>query len=85
MSLELTYGLERLAMFVQSVNDVYEIIWDNNRTKYGEVFRKNEEEQSYNFLYASEKDLYQSFKSLELNAEKLIEKKPCYTCLRNVH
>ena len=40
VSLELTYGLERLAMFVQSVNDVYEIIWDNNRTKYGEVFRK---------------------------------------------
>ena len=64
MSLELTYGLERLAMFVQSVNDVYEIIWDNNGTKYGEVFRKNEEEQSYyNFLYASEKDLYQFLKA----------------------
>ena len=40
VSLELTYGLERLAMFVQGVNDVYEIIWDNNRTKYGEVLEK---------------------------------------------
>ena len=90
VSLELTYGLERLAMFVQGVNDVYEIIWDNNRTKYGEVFRKNEEEQSYyNFLYASEKDLYQSFKSLELNAEKLIEKNlviPAYEmCIKASH
>ena len=38
-------------------------------------FLKNEEEQSYyNFLYATEKDLYQSFKNYEVNAEKLIQK-----------
>ena len=39
-------------------------------------FKKNEEQQSYyNFLYAPDKDLYQSFNNLEDNAEKLIEKK----------
>ena len=62
-------------MFVQNVDDVFEIVWDNNGTKYGEVFKKNEEEQSYyNFQYANEKDLYQSFKNYEVNAEKLIQK-----------
>ena len=90
VSLELTYGLERLAMFVQNVDNIFEIIWDNNGTKYGEVFKKNEEEQSsYNFLYASESDLYQSFKNLEINAEKLIEKKlviPAYElCIKASH
>ena len=40
VSLELTYGLERLAMFVQDIDNVFEIIWDNNGTKYGEVFKK---------------------------------------------
>ena len=40
VSLELTYGLERLAMFVQNIDNVFEIIWDNNGTKYGDVFKK---------------------------------------------
>ena len=70
VSLELTYGLERLAMFVQDVDNVFEIIWDNNGIGMGK-FLKNEEEQSYyNFLYASEKDLYQTFQNLEANAKK---------------
>ena len=90
VSLELTYGLERLAMFVQNVDNIFEIIWDNNGTKYGEVFKKNEEEQSYyNFLYATEKDLYQSFKNYEVNAEKLIQKNlviPAYElCIKASH
>ena len=90
VSLELTYGLERLAMFVQNIDNVFEIIWDNNGTKYGDVFKKNEEQQSYyNFLYAPDKDLYQSFNNLEDNAEKLIEKKliiPAYeSCIKASH
>ena len=84
VSLELTYGLERLAMFVQNIDNVFEIIWDNNGTKYGDVFKKNEEQQSYyNFLYAPDKDLYQSFNNLEDNAEKLIEKKNLSYLLMN--
>ena len=52
-------------MFVQNIDNIFEIIWDNNGTKYGEVFKKNEEDQSYyNFMYASEKDLYQTFQNL---------------------
>ena len=63
VSLELTYGLERLAMFVQNIDNIFEIIWDNNGTKYGEVFKKNEEDQSYyNFMYASEKIYIKHFK-----------------------
>ena len=74
VSLELTYGLERLAMFVQNIEDVFEIIWDNNGTKYGDIFKENEKQQShYNFIYASEKDLYDSFNQLEINAKKLLE------------
>ena len=90
VSLELTYGLERLAMFVQNIDNIFEIIWDNNGTKYGEVFKKNEEDQSYyNFMYASEKDLYQTFQNLEINAEKLVEKRlviPAYElCIKASH
>ena len=90
VSLELTYGLERLAMFVQNVEDVFEIIWDNNGTKYGDVFKENEEQQShYNFIYASEKDLYDSFNQFETNAKKLIEDNlviPAYElCIKASH
>ena len=90
VSLELTYGLERLAMFVQNVEDVFEIIWDNNGTKYGDVFKENEKQQSYyNFIYASEKDLYDSFSQFEINAKKLIENDliiPAYEmCIKASH
>ena len=90
VSLELTYGLERLAMFVQNIEDVFEIIWDNNGTKYGDVFKENEKQQShYNFIYASEKDLYDSFNQLEINAKKLLENDlviPAYElCIKASH
>ena len=90
VSLELTYGLERLAMFVQNIEDVFEIIWDNDGTKYGDVFKENEKQQShYNFSYASEKDLYDSFNQLEINAKKLLENDlviPAYElCIKASH
>ena len=90
VSVELTYGLERLAMFVQNIEDVFDIKWDNSGTKYGDVFKENEKQQShYNFIYASEKDLYDSFNQLEINAKKLLENDlviPAYElCIKASH
>ena len=58
VSLELTYGLERLAMFVQNVDDVFEIVWDNNGTKYGEVFKKMKRNNHIIILYMLLKKIY---------------------------
>ncbi len=53
---EITYGLERLAMYIQGVDSVYDLVWSNGPlgvTTYGDVFHQNEVEQStYNFEYA---------------------------------
>ena len=50
VSVELTYGLERLAMYIQDINNVFELDWNGNGVKYGEVFLRSEKEYSkYNF------------------------------------
>ncbi|EPH0844614.1 glycine--tRNA ligase subunit alpha, partial [Pseudomonas aeruginosa] len=53
---EITYGLERLAMYIQGVDSVYDLVWSDGplgKTTYGDVFHQNEVEQStYNFEYA---------------------------------
>src|SRR6056300_1475234 len=47
---ELTYGLERLAMYIQGIDNVYDLAWNSNGIKYGDIFLQNEKEQStYNF------------------------------------
>ena len=62
VSLELTYGLERLAMFVQKVNNIFEIKWDKSGITYGDIFLTNEKQMSeYNFSHASEKLFIQFF------------------------
>ena len=64
VSLELTYGLERLAMFIQNVDNIFDIIWDDSGTTYGDIFKTNEEQMChYNFQYAPEKYLFDSFAS----------------------
>ena len=74
VSLELTYGLERLAMFIQNVDNIFDIIWDDSGTTYGDIFKTNEEQMChYNFQYAPEKYLFDSFASLEKSSEGLIE------------
>lgn len=58
---EITYGCERLAMYLQGVENVYDLQW-NATMRYGEVYRRNEVEQStYNFEYASVDRLRQHF------------------------
>ncbi|CDZ16508.1 Glycyl-tRNA synthetase alpha subunit [Candidatus Johnevansia muelleri] len=63
---ELTYGIERLAMYLQNVNDIYEIIWyftlDGNQITYGNIYLQNEIDQSnYNLKYTNSKFLYNNF------------------------
>lgn len=52
ITVEVAYGLERIVMYVQNVNDMYDIAWNSN-VKYGDIFRRSEYEFShYNFHYA---------------------------------
>src|SRR6202167_1761580 len=69
---ELTYGLERLAMYVQNVEFVYDLAF-NNEFRYGEVFHQNEVEFSaYNFERADTDILFQHFKDAEKQCRELL-------------
>lgn len=75
---ELTYGLERLAMYLQGVDNVYELLWTTTPAGpvyYGDVYRQNEREQSaYNFEEADVADLFHQFDQAEKMALALVEK-----------
>jgi glycyl-tRNA synthetase alpha chain len=71
---EITYGLERIAMYLQNVESVYDLIWTKNVT-YGDVFHQNEVEMSaYNFEQAPVNDLFRFFDTYERESHSLIEK-----------
>jgi len=76
VSVEITYGLERIAMHMQNKTNVYDLIWNihhNKKITYGDIFQKNEIEQSkYNFQHSDINFLFQSFEQYELEAKKLI-------------
>jgi len=73
---EITYGLERLAMYMQGVDSVFDLVWskgDAGTITYGDVFHQNEVEQStYNFEYANTDVLFAWFDSCEKESQKLI-------------
>lgn len=75
---EITYGLERLAMYIQGVDSIYDLVWtDGPRGKmyYRDVFHQNEVEQStYNFEYANVDVLFRRFDDCENECQLLIEK-----------
>jgi glycyl-tRNA synthetase alpha chain len=76
---ELTYGLERLAMYVQGVDRVYDLSFngreDARKLTYGDVFLQAEQEYSrYNFEYADTEQLLQHFKDAEAECKSLLEK-----------
>ena len=90
VSLELTYGLERIATFVQEVDSVFEIVMDDSGVTYGDIFLENERQlSSYNFYYASKDYLYQSFNYFEKNSKLLIDNNlpiPAYEqCIKASH
>lgn len=72
---EITYGLERLAMYIQGVDSVFDLRWNDN-TLYGDVFMQNEKEQSaYNFEHSDTNFLLNAFNSHEKQAEYLVDNK----------
>ena len=90
ISVEITYGLERICMFTQQKKNVYDLIWNNNNVEYREVFQQAEKEFSaYNFEHANTNNLFKIFDMLESEAKSLVEKKislPAYDqCLKASH
>ncbi|QCI24235.1 glycine--tRNA ligase subunit alpha [Buchnera aphidicola (Muscaphis stroyani)] len=79
VTVEITYGLERIAMHIQNVSDVYKLVWNtknNNHITYGHIFKKNEIEQSqYNFQYSDINLLFNSFEQYIKEAEQLLSLK----------
>ncbi len=73
---EITYGTERLAMYLQEVDSVFDLVWTrnaNHEVTYGEVFHQNEVEQSaYNFEHADVAALFDWFEVCEREAHKLV-------------
>ncbi|CUX96165.1 Glycine--tRNA ligase alpha subunit [Candidatus Gullanella endobia] len=73
---EITYGLERLSMYLQGVDNVYDLIWNYNQLgciTYGDVFHQNEVEQSiYNFEYADVDFLFTCLEQYEKEAKNLM-------------
>ena len=90
ISVELTYGLERICMFTQGKNNVFELIWNNVGVKYRDVFYQAEKEYSaYNFEFANTEYLLKNFEIAESECKSLLEKKlplPAYDqCLKASH
>jgi len=83
VSVELTYGLERICMYLQGVDSVYDLKWNDTLT-YGDIFHQQEIEQStYNFEVADVDMLLDLFKKYENEAERIIEQGivlPAYEC-----
>jgi glycyl-tRNA synthetase alpha chain len=71
---ELTYGLERLAMYVQGVDRMYDLAWNNDGVTYGDVFLQNEQEFSaYNFEHSNVDILLQHFKDAEIQCQEILD------------
>ena len=80
---EITYGIERIAMYLQNIDNVYDLAWNESVT-YGDIFHKAEVEYSiYNFEAADVSLLWNLFDSFEAEANRLLEKglvRPAYDC-----
>lgn len=93
VSVEITYGLERLATYIQKKDSVYDIVWVENAhgvVTYGDVYTRPEIEQChYNFTHANVDYLFERFNMYEKECEQLTEKQLCYPaydyCLKCSH
>ncbi len=87
---EITYGLERLAMYVQGIENVYDLRWNDEGVTYGDVFLQNEKEMSaYNLEFADTEMLFRHFEDAEKECRAVLEKKlalPAYDqCIKASH
>ena len=90
VSVEITYGLERICMFTQQKKNVYDLVWNDEGIDYREVFHQSEKEFSaYNFEHANTENLFKIFDMHESEAKSLVEKNislPAYDqCLKASH
>ena len=90
VSVELTYGLERICMFTQKKNNVFDLLWNDFGVKYKDVFYQAEKEFSaYNFEHANTDFLFKIFEMVETECKSLLDKKlslPAYDqCLKASH
>ena len=90
VSVELTYGLERICMFTQKKNNVFDLLWNDSGIKYKDVFYQSEKEFSaYNFEHANTDFLFKIFEMVETECKSLLDKKlslPAYDqCLKASH
>jgi glycyl-tRNA synthetase alpha chain len=76
---EITYGLERLAMYLQGVESVFDLTWTDGplgRVSYGDIYHQNEVEQSrFNFELANVEELLRQFDALESECQRLLQVK----------
>ncbi len=73
VSVELTYGLERICMFVQEKSNVFDILWNKDGTLYKDIYKENEKQFSkYNFELANIDYLFNTFENLEKEAKNLL-------------
>jgi len=76
---EITYGIERIAMYLQGVDSIFDIVWaetPNGTVTYGDVFHQNEVEMSaYNFEHANTELLFRGFDDAESQCQYLIDQK----------
>ena len=87
---EITYGLERLAMYIQGVDNIFDLVWNRYGIKYGDIFLENEKQQSkYNFEKLPYNKLIINFSEIEDNCKMLIKEKltlPAYEqCIKASH
>ena len=90
ISVELTYGLERICMFVQKKKNVFDIDWNDNGVKYSDVYLQSEKEFSaHNFDHANTESLLKNFEIAEQECKHLLNQKlplPAYDqCLKASH
>ena len=96
VSVEITYGLERLAMYIQGVENVYDLKWSDNKgtntVTYGDIFLQSEREFStFNFEYADTDILTQHFCDAEKECQSLLRLNPPLTlpaydkCMKSSH
>jgi len=73
VSVEFTYGLERLAMYIQGVENVYDLDWNGEMT-YGDVYYRNEYEQSaFNFEHSNTDILFKQFTDAEIQCAMILD------------